>query len=101
MQSIQHRSLQLALAATLGLLGPQALWAASPAASDPAAPDPFERYDKNGDKQISLAEFTALGGQEAVFKANDANGDGQLSAEEIGRTAPPADDKAHEDKAYK
>lgn len=97
MQSIQYRTLQWALAATLGLLGTQPLWAASPAVSDP-----FERYDQNGDRQISLAEFTALGGQASVFKASDANGDGQLSADEIGKTAPPASDKeASEDKAYK
>lgn len=95
MQSIYYRTLPWALAAAFGLLGPQVVWAASPATSAPAASDPFDLFDQNGDKLISLTEFTAKGGQEAVFKANDTNSDGQLSADEVSGTAPPASSKAY------
>lgn len=86
MKSRSHHTLNLALASLLGIVAYPAARAATTTAPKPANPAAlFQSYDQNGDKQVTLEEFSAQGGQESAFKSGDANADGNLSVDEFAK----------------
>ncbi len=81
-----HNTLNLALASVLGIVATSPVWADTTTAPKPANPAAlFQSYDQNGDKQVTLEEFSAQGGQESTFKTGDANADGNLSVNEFAK----------------
>jgi hypothetical protein len=79
------------LAASLAILSVNAI--AQKPQGDKPKPPAFSEMDANGDKSVTLAEFSALelpqGNASEIFGHIDSNKDGVLSEQEVTSFKPP------------